>query len=78
MVKDVVRVSITLDRLQYEQLSRYSHIVRKPPTTVVKDLVVDFLPSFAAVVDSFSDIDKTKLVCVDNFLKDAFFNVSND
>lgn len=78
MVKDFVRVGITLDRLQYEQLSRYSHIVRKPPTTVVKDLVVDFLPSFSAAVDSFSNIDKTKSVFVDNLLKDISSNVSND
>ena len=50
------RVSITISDDDYKIIADYAAIAQKPPTTIVRDLVVELLPTFKAVVDAVKQV----------------------
>ena len=73
----VKRVNVTLSDDHYETLKAYSAVVGRSPTRLVGDMLIDFMPSFSAMVAAARLVDANKSDAV-NQLNSLFLDTLHD
>lgn len=71
------RISITLSEDDYNLIAEYAEIFQKPPTTIVRDLVVELLPTFKAVVDAVKQVGIDKQAAISSMQLELLSRLSD-